>query len=102
MTFGERIRAARERREMSAKELAAAVGISPQYLNDVEKDRRNPPSDAVIWRLAVHLMVPSDLLHLWAGRLPPELRETDVTDAGLAEALSLFRCVVNRVKRTGR
>ena len=40
MTFIEMIKAVREGRDMSQKELAEALGFTPQYLCDLEKGRR--------------------------------------------------------------
>jgi transcriptional regulator with XRE-family HTH domain len=48
LTFGRVISEARKNRELSQKELAMLVrkedgnAISPQYLNDLERDRRSP------------------------------------------------------------
>ena len=60
-TFGRIIADARKALGMSQKELAARTrkegggAISPQYLNDIEHDRRNPPSEYIIEQLAGHL-----------------------------------------------
>ncbi len=52
MTFGLAIAKARKAKGLSQKELAALVvkdeeggAISPQYLNDIEHDRRSPTLD---------------------------------------------------------
>ena len=53
-TLGTMVAEARRAIGMSQKELASRVkkedgqAISAQYLNDVERDRRNPPSEALI------------------------------------------------------
>ena len=57
-TFGAILSEARKAKGMSQKELAAKVrgedgqAISPQYLNDIEHDRRNPPSEFLIGQIA--------------------------------------------------
>lgn len=53
-TFGRAIADARKKIGLTQKELAAqAIGeeeiaISPQYLNDIERDRRSPSSDRIV------------------------------------------------------
>jgi len=42
-TCGERISTERHRVKMTAVDLAKRAGISPQYLNDLERDRRQCP-----------------------------------------------------------
>lgn len=42
MTLGQRIRAARESRCLSLRELARRIGVSAPYLSDMELDRRFP------------------------------------------------------------
>jgi transcriptional regulator with XRE-family HTH domain len=43
MTFGERVRLMRETESLTAKEVAMRAGVSPQYLCDIERDRRVCP-----------------------------------------------------------
>ena len=58
MTFGETIARARKDLGVSQRELAMRIvkedgaPISPQYLNDIERDRRNPPGDHLLEQLA--------------------------------------------------
>ena len=59
VTFGQAISKARKGLGLSQKELAARVmkeegggSISPQYLNDIEHDRRSPTSDHLIKQFA--------------------------------------------------
>ena len=53
-TFGKEIARLRKKLSMSQKDLADLVlkedntHITPQYLNDIEHDRRNPSSDSII------------------------------------------------------
>jgi len=54
MTFGQAIINARKAKQMSQKQLASLIikedgtPISPQYLNDIERDRRNPPTTSLL------------------------------------------------------
>ena len=80
-TFGRIIADARKALGMSQKELAASTrkagggAISPQYLNDIEHDRRNPPSEYIIEQLAGHLGLSKEHLIAAAGLWPTDLRE---------------------------
>ncbi len=80
MTFGQAIIAARKKKLLSQKELAALVlkddgaPISPQYLNDIERDRRNPPGENIIGQFAKILEVPEEYLYFLANEIPPKYR----------------------------
>lgn len=99
MSFGQLIADARKRLGISQKELAARLKkedgepISPQYLNDIERDRRNPPSEFLITQLAKHLELSKDYLLLAAGTLPSELTEklSDSDPASVERAFQAFR-----------
>ena len=77
-TFGNIIGEARKKKGLSQKDLAARIlkeggdPISPQYLNDIEHDRRNPPSEFLIQRFAAELDLSKDYLCLAAGSLPAQ------------------------------
>ncbi len=85
-TFGMIISDARKAIGMSQRELAAKIkkedgsAISPQYLNDVEHDRRNPPSEHIIAQMAALLDISKDLLCAAAGTLPDDLRKLAATN----------------------
>jgi len=80
-SFGKIISDARKKADLSQKELAAKVKkedgrpISPQYLNDIEHDRRNPPGEFLIEQFAKALNLPKDSLMIAAGMLPEEIRK---------------------------
>jgi len=80
-TFGQIVSEARKAASLSQKDLAAAIRkedgevISPQYLNDIEHDRRNPPSEFIIEQLAHHLKLAKDPLIAAAGMWPTDLRQ---------------------------
>ena len=59
--FGERLRRARENRELNQTELAAKTGLQPSAIGHFEKERRKP-SFANIRALAKALNVTSDYL----------------------------------------
>lgn len=78
-TFGKMISLERKERKWSLSELAQRVSkedgkpISPQYLNDIEHDRRLP-SEQIISQLAKALGINADLLRLLAGQALPEIK----------------------------
>jgi transcriptional regulator with XRE-family HTH domain len=78
MSFGRILAEARKKAGLSQKDLAAQIrkedgsSISPQYLNDIEHDRRNPPSEFLIAQFAKVLGLPKDYLSLAAGNVPSE------------------------------
>src|ERR1041384_7069127 len=98
ITFGTYIAEARKRLKMSQKELAERIlreddqqPISPQYLNDIERDRRNPSSDHLIQQFAKVLRINTDYLHYLAGRLPDELRQKNLSEDTVKAAFTAFR-----------
>ena len=100
-TFGTTLSEARKAKGMSQKELAAQVkkedgqAISPQYLNDIEHGRRNPPSEFLIGQIAKLLECDKDTLCLAAGTIPSDMMKMAVNQPDKVEkAIKLFRKTV--------
>jgi transcriptional regulator with XRE-family HTH domain len=80
-SLGRLIASARKARGLSQKELAELVikedgaPITPQYLNDIEHDRRSPSSDHIVQQFAKVLKLPADRLFAVAGVLPEDARD---------------------------
>lgn len=97
LSFGSTIATARKNKNLSLRELAALIlkedgqPISAQYLNDLEHDRRNPPSEFLIRQLAQALDMNADLLFLRAGEFPADMRTAQATDQSLQNAIAAFR-----------
>jgi transcriptional regulator with XRE-family HTH domain len=98
ITFGAYIAEARKKLRMSQKELAAQIlreedeqPISPQYLNDIERDRRSPSSDYLIKQFTKVLKIDADYLHYLAGSLPQEIRQRNLSEEAVKEAFTVFR-----------
>lgn len=96
-TFGQTISEARKKLKMSQKELAEKVkredehgSISPQYLNDIERDRRIPVS-FLIEQLSQILKIDKDYLHFLAGRVPNDLRSLGMDQQKFAKSMLAFR-----------
>lgn len=86
-TFGGAVASARKALGWSQKELASRVlkedgtPITPQYLNDIEHDRRSPTSDHMVTALAQALSQNPDYFFLLAGKVHP-IDVRSVAEAG--------------------
>ncbi|MBI3973613.1 MAG: helix-turn-helix transcriptional regulator [Chloroflexi bacterium] len=105
MSFGQTIAAARRKAGLSQKDLAARIkkddgaSISPQYLNDLERDRRNPPSEHLLNQFATELNLPLDFLYFLAGQLPLDLRDTTYRPEAVQVAFRAFRKSLKEAQR---
>lgn len=97
MNFGKTIADARKAKGLSQKDLAARIlkeddtPISPQYLNDIERDRRNAPSEHILRGLAAELELSPDYLFFLAGQIPSDIREGSIDPKSVEEAFTVFR-----------
>ncbi len=96
-TFGRAISRARKARAWSLRDVASQIRredgqtISPQYLNDIEHDRRNPTSDHMVQQFAVVLDIDRDWLYYLAGRFPDDVRRQQLSETEVAQAMRAFR-----------
>ncbi len=100
-SFGAAIASARKELGRSQKDLASKIlkedglPITPQYLNDIEHDRRSPSSDHMVKQFAAVLgKVPgmsTNVLYLLAGRVPGDLARTNVSPSTIEKAFTAFR-----------
>lgn len=97
-TFGRAIGKARKAKALSQKDLAGRIlkeedgaAISPQYLNDIEHDRRSPTSDHLIRQFAVALDLSEDMLFFLAGKIPDDVRRGVADPAKAGKAFMNFR-----------
>jgi transcriptional regulator with XRE-family HTH domain len=105
-TFGTILSEARKAKGLSQKELATRLKkedgspISPQYLNDIEHDRRNPPNEFLISQIAALLDFDRDTLCLAAGTIPNDLVKLAAEQPKeVQEAFQLFRRNLNEGKK---
>jgi transcriptional regulator with XRE-family HTH domain len=97
MPFGNVIAEARKKAGLSQKELAARIEkedgqpISPQYLNDIEHDRRSPSSDHIIEQFSKVLGIRSEILYYWAGGFPKDVKGSSVDEERVIKAYKAFR-----------
>lgn len=96
-SFGQTIAEARKNANLSQKELAALIykedgqAISPQYLNDIERDRRNPPSDFLIEQFAEVLKVDVARLYYRAKKIPSDLKMSEENEQNFVAIFKAFR-----------
>lgn len=96
-SFGQIIALARKQTGLSQKDLAGQIKkssgspISPQYVNDLERDRRNPPPEPLIGQLAQVLGIPQEVLYYHAGRLLPDMVKFEAQEHVIVEAYAAFR-----------
>jgi transcriptional regulator with XRE-family HTH domain len=80
-SFGRAIASARKNKGLSQKELAAKIikedgeAITPQYLNDIEHDRRSPSSDHLVKQFGRVLDLNVTTLYGVIGMLPEQDRK---------------------------
>lgn len=82
MTLGERIRLKREWLGMTQKDLAKALGVTPQYISVLEKDKRIPSLPLAV-RLARQLGVNVDYLATGQEGEAPDIVEILRADKSL-------------------
>jgi transcriptional regulator with XRE-family HTH domain len=98
-SFGRAIASARKTKDMNQRELAAKIvkedgePITPQYLNDIEHDRRSPSSDHIIRQFAKVLDIKVDALYGISGVLPEQDRKLvkKSTPSDVNQAFVAFR-----------
>lgn len=97
LNFGRFIADARKKMNMTQKELATRImredghPISPQYLNDIERDRRSPSSDHMVQQFAKVLELNADYLHYLNGRFPEQERQQQLTEEQFNTRMLAFR-----------
>jgi transcriptional regulator with XRE-family HTH domain len=105
MTFGRAIAIARKAKGLSQKDLAARIlkedgegPISPQYLNDIEHDRRSPTSDHLILQFAHVLDKDPGYLFVLAGKIPEDMRRTLASERDISKSFANFRRDLKKVR----
>src|ERR1043165_2189445 len=89
-TLGERIRELREKKDLSLREFAGRLGLSPAFVSDVELGRRYP-SDEVLAKMAKHLSTTLDDLKSYDTRpTGEEVKRLASTDPAWGFAFRTF------------
>ncbi len=74
--FGQALRMLRERKGVSQKEMAAAIGVSPAYLSALEHGKRGRPNFDLLQRIAGYFNIiwdEAEELFLVAGMSDPRV-----------------------------
>lgn len=104
ITFGQLIANERKKRGLSQKELASMITkedgypISAQYLNDIERDRRNPPGDFLLNEFARVLELDEEVLYYLADGIPADIRKQSDDPKIITEAFCAFRRTIRGQK----
>ena len=69
LKFGEYIKSKRLEKGISLRELASKVGISPSYMSDIEKGRRNAPNKEKVDKIAEALFYSEEEINELYGNL---------------------------------
>ena len=105
-SFGRAVRRARKARGLSQTGLAARVrredgpSISPQYLKDIEHDRRGPSHGPLVGQVVEILGIGAGRLYDPGNRPPPDFPDADLS-VGEAAAWAAFRRTAGRAGRAG-
>ena len=103
-TFGQTIKGKRKSLGLSLRQVREKVfndkggAISVSYLNDIEQERRNPPSGSIIVQLAKVLDINKYELLMMADKVDPELEQY----MNIPEHVELFRKIIGRNKQKKR
>ena len=104
-SFGSAIASARKKKGWSQKELAAKIikeedqaPITPQYLNDIEHNRRSPTSSHLVKQFARVLDIDAEILFAVIGMLPEKERKlvSKSTPEAVGDAFVAFRRTLER------
>ena len=104
-TFGSAISNVRKKNHWSLKDLSSQIRredgqtISPQYLNDIEHDRRRPSSDHMVQQFADILKIDPDWLYYLAGRFPEDIRRQQFSEEEVQERIVAFRRPLSRDRK---
>ncbi len=92
--LGEVIAKKRKQLGWTQRDVAAKLGISFQYLCDIELGKRSPSDDYFLDMIAATLGLSQDYLYFLAGRLPPDIRQSDLGADTITEGFQALRTVL--------
>jgi transcriptional regulator with XRE-family HTH domain len=101
--FGARVRKLRDERQVTLKDMAAAIGVTPAYLSALEHGKRGRPSWHHIQRIITYFNIiwddAEELVRLARISHP----KISINTAGLdPEATELANVLADRINRLGR
>jgi transcriptional regulator with XRE-family HTH domain len=99
--LGERLRALRDERGVSQKEMAAALGVSAAYLSALEHGRRGTPTWALIQKIIGYFNIiwddAEDLQRLAETSHPRVVIDTSGLSPAATELANLMARSINRI-----
>jgi transcriptional regulator with XRE-family HTH domain len=90
MKIGKTILAIRAEREIKQFELAKQVGISPEYLSEIEKDKKQPRLD-LLERICNALEIP---IHVFMFKA---INEEDINDPSKKRLIREIKPLISRI-----
>jgi transcriptional regulator with XRE-family HTH domain len=89
-SLGKLIKTGRERKGMTVRGFAAAIGVAPPFVTDMEADRRRPGPE-VLARIAEVLELPEESMRNLDPRLSPEVKEWIAEEPRVSSLLRQLR-----------
>ncbi len=80
------------------KALAADLGISAQYLHDIEQGLRHPKDAYFLQLLACLIHVSQDYIFYLTGQIPPDIMQADANAEEAIKGFDTFRKLLRERK----
>lgn len=98
MSFGKKLRALRQSKQVGIRELAKKLNYDRAYLSRVENNAVNP-SDELLKAVAKHFKVPEGALRISAGKFPKDI--LDILSSFPEESVSVLRDTLGQYQADG-
>ena len=98
ITLGSLIAEYRQKKNWNQTQLAKKLGISNQYINDIENDRRVPKKIQLISKIAKTLNINEDYLHYINDSFPLQERKEKASIQAFKQAIKAFRATIKKYK----
>ncbi len=85
LVFGEYLRALRQAKKVSIRELAKQVNKTPTYISDIEKGNNRPPDESLLNSIIVALNLEDDALQIKNTLFDLAAKERGGVSADIAE-----------------
>lgn len=85
LVFGEYLRALRQEKKVSIRELAKQVNKTPTYISDIEKGNNRPPDESLLNSIIVALNLEDDALQIKNTLFDLAAKERGGVSADIAE-----------------
>lgn len=89
LVLGDALAAWRKEKGWSQKDLATKLEIRPSYMNDLERNRRDP-SPETIEKIAALFGVAPGIVYAYARKIPPQLLARDAFIIEMARLITKY------------